>query len=1024
MSGDHGSADNVDDLLDRADDAADRQAWDEVVALATSVLSIDADNIEAAGLLAKSERRRQALEQPKNALGDGDRRTVTVTFMDLVNFTALADTVDPESVQDVLRWYHTQVGEVIADAGGHIARFMGDGAMAYFGYPRASEGAPRQAVHAGLELVDRIEGRIADINRTYGVEIGIRVGIHTGLAVIAQMGAPGRAERDDIVGETPNIAARLEAFASSGAVCVSAATEALIKGYFETEDLGPQRLKGVSRDIGVHRIVGRTGASSRLDALAPSERTPLTGRDTQTQQLERHTLDSETTGGRLVLLRGEAGVGKTRLLEWLLRNTASRPTLRAACAPHTTSSPFHPLRTAIVPEGWTGKLLPGESELDPAMTSVAMRGAMLETAARRILGGADDAAQLAVFEDIHWADASTLEFLEYLAEHVADTHLLVVATLRPEIDAPWFRQGGNVHIVDVPPLDADGVASMTEYLAGRSTPALVEWLVERTAGVPLYVEELLRALRESGELNTVLDAGVTPRSDIPMTLHGVLLGRLDRLGPARHTAQVAAIIGRTFDVGLLSLVAGVDADHLGRDLVDLKRAGLIEERRDHKMRFRHALIRDAAYDSILKSNARHLHGAIADELAKDSTILEDRPETIANHLHAAGRLDEAFTLYERAARSAAAGSGHAEAIDHAESALETVGSLIGTGDSERSSADELRVRLLLGPSLIAARGYGSEDVARNYERADELCRDAPQSKERFDAARGLTSYHLLTAQIHRAIELAEFGLTTARRHDDPDEEVQAHAWLGTSRFFAADFDAARRSFDRADALSTVGAQDHIQRYGLDPWILSMSHHVWLLWLTGELDQADELCRDMMRRAEGLDHPWSTAHALNYELGLRVFNGDLERARALANRQIELSVDARLPHYEAYARIFRGRAEADIDADGASVEILDGLDMRKTTGARLALPLHHGLLAEVHLRRGDLPSARLDVEAALSTASTSGELWWKPELLRLSALTAADSQRKRTTLAEARALATAWGAHTFVARVDAVADSDP
>lgn len=1022
MSGGHRSADDIDDLLDRADDAADRQAWDDVVELATSVLSIDADNIEAAGLLAKSERRRRAM-QHKRAHGDGDRRTVTVMFMDLANFTALADTADPESIQDLLRWYHAQVGEAVADVGGHVARFMGDGAMAYFGYPRASEGAPQQAVHAGLDLIDRIEGRITDISRSYGVGIGVRVGIHTGLAVIAQMGAPGRLERDDIVGETPNIAARLEALAPSGAVCVSEATEALVKGYFETEDLGPQRLKGVSREIGVHRVVGRTGAATRLDTIDRSERTPLTGRGTETRQLERHTLDSETAGGRLVLLRGEAGVGKSRLLEWLLDNTGSRPTVRAACAPHTASSPFHPLRTAAVPEGWTHGLLPGESEFDPAMTSAAMRSAMLETAAHRILGDPNDPPQLAVIEDIHWADASTLEVLEFLAEHVASTHVLVVATLRPEIDAQWFHRSDSVHIVDVPPLANDGVASMTEHVAGRSTPSLVDWLVERTAGVPLYVEELLRALRESGELNTVLDSGTTPDSDIPMTLHGVLLGRLDRLGPARHTAQVAAIIGRTFDVGLLSRVATVDDDHLRRDLSDLTRAGLIERRSDGKMRFRHALIRDAAYDSMLKSNARHLHGAIADELSKDALTLDEQPETIADHLHAAGRLAEAFTLYEKAARSAAAGSGHAEAISHAESALQTVATLTDAG-STHLSADELRIRLLLGPSLIAARGYGSEDVARNYERADELCRDAPQSKERFDAARGLASYHLLTAQIHRAIELAEFALTTARRHHDPDEEVQGLAWLGTSRFFAADFDTARRDFDQTASMSTSGANDHIQRYGLDPWILSMSHQVWLLWLTGKADHANELCREMMQRAASLDHPWSTAHALNYELGLLIFNGDLERARALANRQIELSIDARLPHYEAYARIFRGRAEIDIDADGASAAILDGLDMRKTTGALLALPLHHGLLTEVHLRRGDVVSARLHVEAALSIATTSGELWWKPELLRLSALTATDARHRRTAFAEARALAAAWGAQTFVDRVDAVADSDP
>ncbi|HZZ60143.1 MAG TPA: hypothetical protein VFE63_03085 [Roseiarcus sp.] len=474
-------------------------------------------------------------------------------------------------------------------------------------------------------------------------------------------------------------------------------------------------------------------------------------------------------------------------------------------------------------------------------------------------------------------------------------------------------------------------------------------------------------------------------ADIPLTLQGVLIGRLDRLGPAKRVAQVASVIGREFDVGLLKRVIGLDEARLTRDLDDLIASGLVmASQQTDQLKFKHALIRDAAYESILRTTRRAIHSAIAAALPQhDMDILEERPEAVVIHLFEAQRHEEAADLFSRAARAAAARSAHSEAINHATMALKSIETF---QDAEARRKNELRVRLQLGPSLIAARGYGSEDVGDNYRRARFLCASATDSAEEFDAVHGLTAYCLVTEQIDAASELAQAALDVATRRADDGELLEASTWLGTIRFFQGAADEAASLLDSAiHRYDSVAHARHRVVHGLDPGVLAMSHRCWLHWLNGEAAAAGEMADEMLSLAETLKHPISRAHALNYVAGLAVFLDDRLRAQARAREEIELARVAKLPHYEAYGMIFLGRASMADDAEAAADKVLAGLKLRRSTGALLALPLHQGLLAEVQLARGDIDAAAQAVAVGLEVAERTGERWWSPELHRLHAV---------------------------------------
>ncbi len=573
-------------------------------------------------------------------------------------------------------------------------------------------------------------------------------------------------------------------------------------------------------------------------------------------------------------------------------------------------------------------------------------------------------------------------------------------------------------VISLAPLDRAQVRRMVGEIASRHalSDEMIDGVGERTGGVPLFVEEVTRLLLERNAQGGA--------QAIPPTLQQSLAARLDRLGEAREVAQIGAVLGREFSYRLLRDVAApvaavADRGSPGqaglteagfRGLDELRLQAALDRLTEADLllvegapptaayRFKHALIQDAAYESLLKSRRQALHRraaealrdanaepeAIADALpAHHSRIIERSPEAVAIHLFEAQRFEEAADLFARAARAASARSAHSEAINHVTMALRATRTF---SDAEARRESELRLRLLLGPSLIAARGYGSEEVGDNYRRARSLCESAVDSAELFGAVHGLTAYFLVTEHIEEASELAQTALGVAHRRSDDDELLEASTWLGTIRFFQGMGVEAASMLDGAihkyDALAHAR---HRVIHGLDPGVLAMSHRCWLHWLNGEVVAAAAMADQMLTLAETLDHPISRAHALNYVAGLAVFLGDHVRAQAKAREEIKLARTAKLPHYQAYGMILLGRALMRDDAQAAVESVIAGLELRKSTGALLALPLHQGLLAEVQLARGAIDDATLAVSAGLEVAERTGERWWSPELYRLSAV---------------------------------------
>ncbi len=971
---------NADALFEAADRAVDARDWAEVERLAGAILAIDPTLAEAAGLLAMAQRRLQRL--PVDQGFDAERRVVTVAFCDLADSSRLTALLDLDEQRELLGWWHRVIAAAVGAEGGHVAAFLGDGAMLLFGYPRASSEAPRQALVAALAILEKLRSRRDDLMRSYGVVVEARVGVHTGLAVITAA-SDGRAPRmPDIVGETPNIAARLEGLARPGSVLASAATCRLAGDGFRALPRGALTLKGFAEPLEAVEIAGREAKPGTAAAPANVRGTPLFGR--QAEQAALETIAAEVRGGtgRVALIVGEPGIGKSRLLEAMAdRVTADWRQLSCSCAAHLQTTPLLPVQALLVPDGTVTLHEALAIHRDAFDSSSAEREAVLEAAIGRLLGDACDGPTAILVEDLHWADPSTLELVGRIAERIERFPVLLAATLRPELAPAWFAAPA-VRRLDLAPLGRADVARMVALGCQGDVPAaaLVDWVLERTTGVPLFVEELIRYLQDAGRLLPGM-AEPACADDIPPTLRGILGGRLDRLGPAKPLAQIASVIGRRFDLELLARVAGFSPERLARDLDELLESGLVERLPEPgRLLFKHALIRDAAYESMLRATARRLHSAIADALVElQPALVEAHPEIAGGHLLEARRHGEALAMLERAARAAAARSAHVEAVAHAELAL---GAVAGLELPAERDEKELRIRLVLGPSLIASRGYGAAAVAASYGRARELSAARPDGAERAATLRGLTVYHLITHQLSEAESLAATFLELGRASGDADRIRDGQAWLGTVRFFLGNLDDAEPLL--VEALANARVEGPATR-ALEPPILAGSHLVWLRWLRGAADDAKLISDRLQEHAAAFGDPISRSHGMTYAAGLAVFLGEHDRARVIASELVNLANVARLPHYAAYAEIFLGAATADPRAAATAIEA--GLAHRLETGAKLALPMHHGFLAEAYLQAGRLDHADREVAAGLEVAKRSGDRWWVPELYRLKGVIA-------------------------------------
>jgi class 3 adenylate cyclase len=729
-------------------------------------------------------------------------------FCDLVGSTPLSEQLDPEDLREVVRAYHQTCAEVVQRFDGHIAQLLGDALLVYFGWPQAHEEDAQRAVRTGLGMLEAMGVLNTRLEREKGIRLAIRVGIHTGLVVVGEMGGGGHQEQLAL-GETPNIASRLQGLAEPDTIAISEATYRLVQGYFVCDDFGFHTLKGVTEPQQVYGVLQESGAQSRLDIAATRGLTPLVGRESEVTLLLERWNQTKDGQGQFVLLSGEGGIGKSRLVQVLKEHGADEPHIRWECrsAPYYQNTALYPVTDLFHrtlqwrPEDSSdAKLAKLERTLSqyrlPLEESVALfapllslpvpedrypplmlspqrqRQKTLEAIVAILLELAEQQPVLFILEDLHWTDPTTLEFLDLLIDQIPTAAICTLLTCRPTFQPSWHHRSYLTEVT-LNRLSRSQIAQMAEHVSGGKTlPAdVLQQIVAKTDGVPLFVEEMTKAVLESGILKEVNGqyevTGSLSALAIPTTLHDSLMARLDRLVTAKGIAQIGATIGRQFSYELLQAVSEIDDATLQRECGRLVVAELLYQRGVPPRTtyiFKHALITDIAYQSLLKSTRQQVHQRIAQVLeARFPDTVEAQPELLAHHYTEAGRHEPALTYWHQAGQQASARSAHAEAIGYFTQGLDLIPAL---PDIPGRLQDELKLQLGLGVSLMATRGLGAPELGQAYNRARELCQDMEQTAEHAHVMWGLWGFYMSRGDHRGAHELATQLLDTSQHQHD------------------------------------------------------------------------------------------------------------------------------------------------------------------------------------------------------------------------------------------------------------------
>ncbi len=955
-----------------------------------------------------------------------ERRQLTVMFCDLVGSTALAERVDPEELHTLLARYQDTCASVIHRYDGHIARYVGDGLLVYFGYPQAHEDDPERAVRAGLGIVEAMRALETEIAKPE-VSLAVRVGIATGLVIAGDIGSGARREVQAIVGQTANLAGRLQALAAPNTVVVGPGSYRLVKDVFECDDLGPQTLKGFAEPIAAYRVRTATDLSSRFEVSARRGLTPLVGRDGEIQLLLDRWEHAKQGEGQVVLIAGEAGVGKSRIVRAFRERLEGEPHnsvlyYGSAYYQHSALYPAidqvvrwlrfekedNPVQKLDKLERVLQDLGLSVAELAPVLAALLslpasdrypiteldperLKKRTLHALASTILAMASQHPVLMLVEDLHWLDPSTLELLSFLVGQLREARSLLVMTFRPEFVLTWENQAHATHLT-LNRLSRKQTELLALRVADNKTlpREVLEEIVAKTDGVPLFVEELTKDVLESGLLQQAGDRLVlsAPRAPlaIPTSLQDSLMARLDRLGPVKEVAQLAATLGRRFDHELLASVSSLDHKRLEDALAQLIEAKLIYRRGlppDAQYEFKHALVRDTAYQSLLKKTRQRHHRRIAQVLTERFPQLADtEPEILAQHHMQAGLMEQAVHYWQRAGQRAIERSANVEAIAHVSKGLELIEKLPATTQCARH---ELSLYLTLGPALIAVKTSGADVVEQAYTRARELCRQVGELADLFTVSWGLWSHYTQRAQLSAAKRFAEELLTLAKEQDD-EIRLQAHH-AGWSTFSAlGDLSSCLHHSQQGIALYRIDKhRTHAFRYGgHDPGACARAHGALALWLSGYPDRAVEQSRDAIGLAEQLAHPYTLIHSHTLAAHVHQHRREVPSVKEHAEAVTALCNEHDItPQYGATSQILRSWAQvADGRADEQVATMRASIDAFQKLGAGLRLSYYLCLLAEAYLEIDNAEQGLRALAEAHDFLERTGERTWEAEIARL------------------------------------------
>jgi predicted ATPase/class 3 adenylate cyclase len=950
-----------------------------------------------------------------------ERRQLTVMFSDLVGSTALSARMDPEDLREVIAAYQKCVAETVRPFGGFVAQYMGDGVIVYFGYPLAQEDDAERAVSAGLELVAAVS------NLKTNAALQARVGIATGLVVIGDLFGSGAAQEQAVVGETPNLAARLQGIAEPDAVIIAENTRRLLGNLFELEDRGPQDLKGIAGPVRAWAALRTSAVESRFEALHADSLTQLVGREEELDLLLRRWSRAKTGEGQVVLISGEPGIGKSRLTAALLERLAAEPhaQLRYFCSPQHTHSAFYPIirqmeRAARLAPDDTSQAKLDKLDALLAETSTSIQDATLfadmlslpndgryptldlnseqrrqrtfEALITQMKALSRSSPVLMIVEDAHWTDPTSIEVLDRMADLVRRLDVLIIVTFRPEFEPPWIGRP-HVTFLVINRLGERESATMIDCMVGnKPLPANIrQGIIQRTDGIPLFVEEITKAVLEEENQGAAEHLAADPTFAVPASLHASLMARLDRLGPAKEIAQIGAAIGREFSHALLAAVARQPEAETNTSLDRLVAARLLFRQGvppHASYLFKHALLQDAAYGTLVRESRRALHARIAETIeGRFAEIAENQPELLARHYTEAGLIEKAASLWGKAGQRSLERSALVESAEQLTRALDQIATLPATPTLRRR---QIKLQVALITPLIHVKGYVAPETKAAVERARLLIDQAGALGELPDDP--LLLFSVLHASFIANIvafngdvarQLAGQFLALAQKQASTALRLVAHRDMGISLLYTAEIPEAREHFNQGIAHYDPADRHKLAtRFTVSPGVVIWSHRSLALWVLGYPQAALADAEHALKEAREIGQAASLMLALLYASWTYTQCGEYAAANALLDELIALADEKTSSTWKGRAILSKGCQFVLTGKALDAVQIINsGIAAHRSTGATFCMPWYFSYLARAYADLGHFDDAWRCIGEGTRAVETTKERWCEAEICR-------------------------------------------
>jgi len=957
-----------------------------------------------------------------------ERRQLTVMFVDLVGSSELSERLDPEDLREIITIYRDKCHQVISRYSGYIAQYLGDGILVYFGYPIAGEDDPCRAVHVALEITGIFKKLKTTLLNQFKVRVRVRIGIHTGLVIIGEQTST---ESDRLaLGETPNIAARLQAMAQPDNICISNVTRSLVADEFQCISLGTHTPKGFTQALEIFEVRGETDFFQRQTTRTRFPCTPLIGRE-QECGLMQDRLERAIEGiGQAVYVTGEAGIGKTRLIQEIHERLTVEKHLYIEIqgVSHYRNSPFHAVINYLnrafnlgcelsieakrekVANVFAKYQLGSDRELaltcdllgiphefgdvsSAALPSQIRKRNIITALFHMLQKMAEGKLLVIIVDDVQWLDPSTLELVGMMVDQASLWRMFVLLAFRNDYQLPWKAHSYVTHITlnRLPPKQA---ARLINALGNdKQLPdEIFQDIIQKTDGIPLFVEELMKMILASGKLiergNRYELADMLYAVNIPVTLQDSLMASLDKLGADKELAQLIATLGREFIYDFLRAVVSMDEEKLQRQLSGLVSSELLQQRGlppNASYCFRQALLQETAYQSLLKSTRMNYHRRIAGIIHDQfPDKIENQPEVYAHHLTEAGELAAAVNYWVQAGKFALQRYANLEAISHFNKGLELLHQLPQTRESMHQ---ELHCLTALGQVLIMYKGYTSFKAARVFSQARKLCEKMPQNHQTFQVLAGLWRYYYTRGKLTRARRIAERLREISTRIQDPLLHIEADRIMGCTLFWLGEYIPANQFLQ--SGLQTIHRSNTLEfsgeDYSQDPCVANFANAALVQWFLGEQQQALHVAQEGITLARALQHPFSIVYALIFATIVSELADDKQQSKLLIDEAMSLAEYYGFGYWLAIGRMLQAWIYRQTGLEEA-IQIFDStMTSFRQNGGNLAMTYFLSLLAQMHLQAGNFDLAGSKINTAIALAENSEEKFYYPELLRLKAV---------------------------------------